>query len=287
MAGKTTVKEIARRAPELKSLPESYQRISDIIDRRDSSSDLIASVVSEDAGITSRVLRLVNSAFFGFPGKIDTVSHAITLVGTEQLRDLALATCVIRMFEGIPSQHVSMRSFWSHSIACGIGARILAMRCREENVERYFVAGLLHDIGSMVIYTQEPRKSARLLKRCAKSHELMHKVEHSVYGFDHADVGGEMIDLWRLPDSLAEPVRCHHMPERATRFPMEAATVHVADVIAGALCEEGSGERMIPPLSESAWVQLGIKEDALSEIITEMDHQIESVSVALLGGVDD
>ena len=287
MASKTGAKEIARRAPELKSLPESYQRISDAIDRTDSSSEMIAAVVCEDAGIASRVLRLVNSAFFGFPGKIDTVSHAISLVGTEQLRDLALATCVIRMFEGIPSQHVSMRSFWGHSIACGIGARILALRCREENVERHFVAGLLHDVGSMVIYTQEPRKSARLLKRCAKSHELMHKAEHAIFGFDHADVGGELVAAWRLPNALGEPIRCHHAPDRATLFPVETAVVHMADVLAGALSEDGSGERLVPPISEQAWSRLGIKEDTLPEIVTEMDNQIESVCVALLGDTSD
>ena len=124
------------------SLPGVYLRLSSVVaDPRSSSAD-VGRVIAEDPGLTARLLKLVNSAMYGFPSKIETVSHAISIVGTAQLQDLALATSVVRLFASMPQELVTMEAFWRHSVACGIAARALAPRRREVNVD--LVLGDVH-----------------------------------------------------------------------------------------------------------------------------------------------
>ena len=115
-------------------------------DPRSATADFGA-VVSDDPSLTARLLRLVNSAFYGFPSKIESVTQALSVVGTSQLNDLVLATSVLRVFKGVPKEFVDMDSFWQHSLACGVCVRVLAAQRRESNV-----AGLLHDLGRLILY---------------------------------------------------------------------------------------------------------------------------------------
>src|SRR3569832_2368838 len=112
----------------------------------------IGHVFSRDPGLTTRLLKIANSAFYSFPSQIDSVSRAITIIGTRELRDLILATSVARLFKGLPNDLVSMDDFWRHSVCCGLAARALAAQRGERLLERFFVAGLRHDIGGVLLY---------------------------------------------------------------------------------------------------------------------------------------
>ena len=138
-------------------------RAIDLINDPDASAAEIGDVISEDPALTARLLKIVNSAFYGFPSRIETVSRAITIVGTLELLDLILAASVVKAFSGIPSELVDMDQFWEHSLYTGVTARVLAGRHRAPDTERYFVAGLLHDIGALVLYRQLPRQSRAAL----------------------------------------------------------------------------------------------------------------------------
>ena len=116
----------------------------------------ISSIIMQDAGLSARILRIVNSAYFGFPRKIDTVSRAVMIVGTQQVHDLTTATSVVKLFQRIPERFVSMGSFWKHTVACGLAARVIAGMKREPNVERFFVASILHDLGRLMNVRQDP-----------------------------------------------------------------------------------------------------------------------------------
>jgi len=279
---KQRASEFVHGVPELASLPAIYQRVNRIIAKQSSSAEEIGEVVGTDPSLTARLLRLVNSSFFSFPGQIETISRAIALIGTEQLRDLALATSVIEMFEDIPSECVDMKSYWRHSVATGVCARVLANLLREDNVERFFVAGLLHDLGSVIIYVRGGSKVRRLMTRVNKNQELLHKAERVTFGFDHADVGRELLALWKLPDVLRDAVNCHHVPSRSKRFPTEATVVHIADAIVDAMEIGTNGENFVPPIDETAWDDLGLPVDLLAEIIEEVDLQFEAAEYAML-----
>jgi HD-like signal output (HDOD) protein len=275
-------RDLVRSVHSVASLPNAVLRLSEVINSPHSSSRDIARVVSEDAGLTARLLRLVNSSFYSFPRKIETVSHAITIVGTQHLCEMALATSVGSVFDKVPQDLVDMESFWRHSIACGVLARLLAGQRREPNVERFFIAGLLHDLGCLVLYTRFGDRCCAILERCRQTGELVHQVETEHFGFNHAAVGGALLEAWNLPRSHQEAVGYHHNPALASCFPAEAATVHVADLIANALQTGTSGEQRVPPLSVEAWNVLALSESLLPALLDEADRQIGEVTRIIL-----
>jgi len=259
------------------SPPVTYARLVKAIEDPFSSAKKISDVISEDPDVTARLLRIVNSSYYSFPRRIETVSHAVALVGTDQLRDLTLATTVLRKFRDIPSDLVDMDRFWRHCVACGIFARIIAYRRREPNPERLFVAGLLHDVGRLLIYMKLPEEGRNMLETARKEGELLHRVEQKVLGFDHADVGSALMESWNLPLSHQSAVRYHHQPFRASSYPGEVGTIHVADIIANALELGSSGESLVPTLEADAWEGLGLPTDTLAQIVNEGESLFHGV----------
>lgn len=269
-------------SPELGSPPLVYRRLVEVINHPRGGAGDIANVIREDTALTARLLKLVNSAFFAFPKKIETVSQAVSVVGTSQVRDLALATSVTDLFKGIPSELLDVEDFWKHSLAVGVAARVLASLRNEANVERFFVAGILHDVGRLVLLMRAPQTTADLIARARTDGTLLFETEREVLGFDHALMGGVLMDHWKMPEALRAAVRLHHDPRRAERYPMEAATVHVADLMATALQLGSSGERLVPPVSAGAWAKLGIDPGVMGFAVEDVDRQY-SAAGHLLG----
>ncbi len=267
---------------ELSSLPFIYIKINDAVNNPQSSIKDISEIISGDPGLTSRLLRLVNSAFYGFPSKVETVSRALLMVGTQQMRDLALATSVMSLFKGIPGHLVSMESLWRHSVACGLAARMLAkVRQSEVNAELLFTAGIIHDIGRLVIYKKIPETAQEMIIRCRDSKEPLYLVEKEVLGFDHSDLGRMLAQSWNLPPSLEEVLACHHFPQVAKQYPVETGLVHIADYIAHAIQLGDSGEQYIPPLDEEVWELVDISASALSSTSDQLRHEFEDVVQSL------
>ncbi|NNF14420.1 MAG: HDOD domain-containing protein [Gemmatimonadetes bacterium] len=269
-------------SPELGSPPLVYRRLVEVINHPRGGAGDVANVIREDTALTARLLKLVNSAFFAFPKKIETVSQAVSVVGTSQVRDLALATSVTDLFKGIPAELLDVEDFWKHSLGVGVTARVLAGLRNEANVERFFVTGILHDVGRLVLLMRAPEATADVIAKARTGRALLFETEREVLGFDHALMGGVLMDHWKMPEALREAVRLHHDPRRAERYPMEAATVHVADLMATALQLGSSGERLVPPLSAGAWAKLGIDPGVIGFAVEDIDRQY-SAAVHLLG----
>ena len=276
--------DLIRGAIEVGTIQSMYERLLQVIDHPLSSSSDVGRVISEDPGLTARLLRLVNSPIYGFPSRIDTVTQAISIVGMTQLRDLAIGTSFIRLFSNVPSHLVDMDSFWRHSIACGLAARLLAAHRREPNVERFFVAGLLHDIGRPIIFSKAPLEAASALLEASRSRELLFGIEAKVLGFHHGAVGAALLERWRLPNMLVEAAACHHAPRVASRFQEEVAIVHVADVIANALALGSSGEHLVPPLEPSAWELIEFPPAGLPGLLKQVEMQFGHAVTAIMGG---
>ncbi len=255
------------------SLPEVYMKIESALEHAHSSSKHLANILREDAALTARILRLANSSFFNYPGKIDTVSQAVTVIGTRQLREVVLASSVVGMFKDIPEELIDMDSFWKHNIACGVSCRIIATLRRETNIESAFVAGLLHDIGRLILYKEKSTEMAELLNSCRETKTLLYQSEKERFGFDHAILGGLLLKEWKLPNRLVETTACHHTPQKSREFVTETATVHVANIIANALQIGSTGETLIPPLHPESWEVLGVDADNMAFILAETDKQ--------------
>ena len=146
---------LVRNEAQLASYPDIYFRIKEVLDSPVSSARHIAEVVSTDPNLSMRLLRLVNSSFYGFPYPIESIPRAVTIIGSRELTNLALAVSTMSIFQGVPEEYVEMRSFWEHSLACGVIARILANLRRFPEEERFFLAGLFHDAGKLVLYRKK------------------------------------------------------------------------------------------------------------------------------------
>jgi len=265
------------------TLPLFYDRLTEVINHPRSSIEDITDVISKDQGLTARLLKLANSPLFGYFSKIDSIGKAATIIGTQQLQAMALAVSVTEVFTGIPENLVNMKTFWQHSIACGITARALAIYRREANVERVFAAGILHDVGRLVMCTAIPDIFRELLVAGREENALLVSLEEERLGFSHADVGGRLLEKWCIPASIAEPVACHHSPNGARKFPLEAAFIHLADIICKSLGLGFNGEWVVPPLDPSAWERLDIPADALAEIIKHVEPQLSETTAILRG----
>lgn len=274
--------ELVRSAVRLASLPTIYLRLTEVANDANAPSSEIARVIAEDTALAARLLRLVNSAFFGFQHRIDTVSQAINVIGTNQLLELALGSSVMRAFEGIPRDRVDMDGFWQHSVATAIGARTIAQRRRAPNAERQFVAGLLHDVGRLIMFLEAPDEMATAMDAAIERDQLLVAAERDVFGYDHADVGRALLAAWKMPAALQAVVGGHHAPESAGDHAAEAATVHLADIVAHALALGTSGERVVPPLNVLSWARLDLTPDDIAGTLLAVDREHADVVQIML-----
>ncbi|MBN4078736.1 HDOD domain-containing protein [Gammaproteobacteria bacterium AH-315-C21] len=257
---------------ELSSLPEIYSQINDLVDDPYCSVNDISKIIRNDPGLTTRLLKLVNSPFYGFPSQISTVARAIAIIGMQELRDLVLATSVTRMFTGIPSDLVNMSQFWRQSIYCGLVSRAIASHCNNQNRERLFVAGMLHKIGALVIYKKIPELSREAISRVQFNGEILYQAENDVIGFNYADVSGELIRQWKLPKNLETAIEHHLFPSDSLDDSGDTAIIHLANLITTAL--QSGNDEVIPPLDEKAWTNAGCAVELLSSIIEEANTQL-------------
>lgn len=281
---RTTLDAFLQNVGDIPSLPILYIRLDETINHPRSSIADIATIISEDQGLTAKILKLANSPLYGHFGRIDTISRAVTILGVQQLRDLSLAVSVMGMFKHLSDYPLSMEIFWKHSIACGLAARTLATSQREANLERFFVAGILHDIGRLVYIMRIPEQFREMMKESFEEHRSLLDIEHEQLGFDHGALAGALLKEWKLPVSISEPVEHHHNFSQASRYPRDTALLHLADVIAHALEMGSSGEHAVPPLAPDAWELLAISPALLEPVIKQIEPQFESLTQILREG---
>ena len=256
---------------DLVTLPEVAMRITQMVNDPTASAEDIAREISNDAALTARLLRVANSPLFGTSGKISSVSRAIAVIGLRQVRDLTVGITAIRAFDGIPSELVAMESFWRHSILCAVASGHIAACGAAGHGETPFVAGLLHDIGQLVIFSRVPELARRALLMSVDSVEDrdLYWCERQIMGLDHGAVGAALAKNWRLPQSLQACIKYHHEPERADSHQTEVAIVHIANSVA-MLAEIGSTDlRDADEISPFALLTLGFDTSRLSEIIRQ------------------
>ena len=269
---------------DLVSLPEIAVQVNAMVeDPRTSAAD-IGEVISRDPSMTARLLRIANSPFFGLTAKVATVTRAVAVVGSKKLRDLIVATSAIRTFKGVPNQLVSMDDFWYHSLYCAIAARLLATSRRMPHADSLFTAGLLHDIGQLIIFNRLPEQAREALRLSNEDpHAVdMHLAEQEVLGFDHAQVGGLLLRHWQLPALLEECVTHHHTPEKAVHFPAEAAIVHIANSIATLAEINSMSLEDVPKIQASAWKATGLKEEIIEPVMRETHKQVREARLLFL-----
>lgn len=277
---KSFVERLNKREIVLPEIPAVVFELNEVIANPLSSADHIARVVNRSPSLTALLLKIVNSSFYGFPSKIDKVSHAVTLIGTREISGLALGISILSIFKNIPKEMIDMYSYLKHSLACGILSRILAAQKNFGQTEQLFVSGLLHDLGRLILYLYFTEESRNILSRARNSNKLLYEEEHDYLGCDHAQVGKQLMEQWKLPLILENNVLYHHKPSEAQQ-PIPAAIVHLADIIVNSLGIGSSGEKFVPPLDTAAWENLDLPLSGFDAAIGQTTHQFYALESIL------
>lgn len=269
----------------LASPPEIFLKLSEILDDPTKTVHDAERVIKHDPGLVARLLRLVNSAFYGFPAQITSISRAISLLGLHELRDLILATWVVERFSRLPNRLMDMRAFWRVSVRCGLFAKSLGRHHPQaRELQSIFTCGLLHEVGRLVIYAKIPElaRAAILLAEAEGIEET--QAERQTYGFDHYQLAAELAHRWRLPEVFVATLRWHGSPQEAESFFRETALVTLASRLSLAEVEKPGQLGQILPSLAPLMAFLHLETSSLPEVLEEVEIQFEEVFQWLFQG---
>jgi putative nucleotidyltransferase with HDIG domain len=271
--------KVIEKIDDLPTLPRTVLQITGLVNDPKSSAKDLARVITDDQVLTVRLLKLVNSSFYGFPQRISTVTGAIVLLGFDAIRNLLLTTSVFDLFANRNRQkRQDQERFWDHSLGCAVGAKVIGNYLRHDKIEELFVSGLLHDIGKIVEMMFLPDEFSKIVAAVNKENILMITAENNVMGYSHAEVGKLLAEKWNLPVKLVQVIAHHHHPDNAGSFAVEAAIVHLADIFCRALNMGYGGDNKIPPLDKLAWERLKIQPSAIETIMETMHREYRDIS---------
>jgi len=230
----TAMSEIEQRlkeVTELVSLPEVYLKLRRLMD--DPHSDIydFAEVVSLDPNLSTRVLKVVNSAFFGFPEPVESISRAVNMIGIAQLHNMVLGISAISSLK-LPNDIMPLDTFWRASLFSGVLARLLGEQMKLAKSEHLFIAGLLHEIGHLVLYSKFPLQAIAAQKIAADQGKQIHEAEMEILGCHYGDIGAMLMANWNLPDKLQILTRNQPMPANTSEFQVETTLMHLAHACA-------------------------------------------------------
>jgi putative nucleotidyltransferase with HDIG domain len=258
--------------PEVPSLVfELNQAIADPM----SSAADIAQVINRSPSMAATLLKIVNSAFYGLRSKVDSLSRAAMLMGSKEVTNLAMAITIMETFKDIPKEIMDVGSFLEHNLACGMLARILAAHGNIPQTERIFVAGMLHDIGRLILYKYFPDYAILALIEARQSNIPLFKAEQKILGCTHTHLGNRLLNKWKLPTVLTDNVYFHHNPSSASD-PMMASALQMADIIIHGLDIGHSAEHIVPAFDDKAWERLNLPISSIRFIIRQARHQVEN-----------
>ncbi|MBI2890434.1 MAG: HDOD domain-containing protein [Nitrospirae bacterium] len=268
-------KALQQRISDLKNLPPlpaAIQKISQMVDDPHVTAQQLSGVISRDQALAGRVLRLVNSPLYGFPGKIQDIAHAVVLLGFNVVKGLAFSTFV----SGLMAKEI--KGLWEHSLGASLAAGVIARKVGYPKPDEATVAGLLHDLGKVVLKIVVPHEYKEVLETVKRKGCYMIEAEREVLGeFDHTAVGADICVRWKLPPGLKDVLQYHHVPGRAKVERQITAVVHVADMLVRALGCGSSGDPFVPLIDRPTWDYLQLKASDLDEVVLKVEDDIERV----------
>ena len=269
----------------LLSLPEVVLKVNEMVNREDTNAADIAAVISQDPALSTRILMMANSPMYANSRQIDSVTRAVTILGTKQIRDLILSASAAKVFKGIPNDVISVEDFWHHSLYCALLARALAVESKRVNAETMFTAGLLHDIGHLVMFNRVPEQSqaAILLTIQGDANRDLYDAETEVLGFTHCDVGASLAERWHLPDVLIACIAYHHHPAQAPSFADAVAHIHIANAIASLPYSDTPAADDLQRIEPAAWQMAGLAPEDIGPAVQKAQSQLLETQQALFG----
>lgn len=273
---------LARR-PALTTPPEVVQRLSDLVTSDDATPDDVARVIQHDTYLTAAVLRIANSPLHAPLVPVETVQRAVMMLGMRQILSLVTAASLMRLMS--PRDVAARRTFWRHAVCAAMTARALAVACGGADPGRAFVAGMLHDIGHLLVMGNLPEFAAQIARRATDNNMPLQMAEHDLLGYDHCDIGRRLLTEWRLGEAVADAAGTHHGVD-ALGWPDINLYVHLGDVIAVGLGYHMPGDELVRPPARHALDRLKLTPAAFSSLVGHVLDDTDAMEQALFGATE-
>ena len=274
-----SIEKILTDISNLPTLPTVYTSLSEAMENPRTSTDSLAKIISTDQASSFKILKIVNSPFYGFRGKIDTISQAIIYLGFNEVRNIIFALSIISAFSKDKNlKQFSPVDFWAHSIAVGIATRMIGIAIGEKNIENFFLGGVFHDIGKLIFFEYAAADYLKVISIVNSKNCSIKDAEKEVFGIDHSKAGQIVSEKWKLPISIQNVIYYHHQGQVKKENNSLVAAVHVADIVARILELGYAGDDLIPEPNIKVWDVLklnnGYFQTLKNKLIQDFDHTV-------------
>jgi HD-like signal output (HDOD) protein len=263
---------------QLISLPDIYLKLKELIEDPDYTMAEVALLVGRDPGLAGRFLRVVNNPLNRRAVEIETVSHAVSLMGIRQVHDIVLSASVAEAFTGIKNEVMNMKKYWERSFYCAVMTKQLALECGLADAERLFVMGLLHDIGHLFMYMAIPQESQQAILSANQLQRPLYQVERENFGFDYAMLGSYMMRQWGLPTSFQVITHFHTEPGKAKKLATETALLHLGSLLVQSDLEAGTLEEGRFVVDSSVWSATGLTAEQCQNLRSAAADEVGDVA---------
>ena len=260
---------------DLPTLPTIYVEISKLIRDPKVSVAEVARTIEMDQAITSKILRLVNSSFFGFSRQVTSIRQAVVLLGFSTVQNTVLSVSVFESFSSNNIKGFNLKEFWKHSIGCGVLCTTLDKKMNAGYQDETFVAGLLHDIGKIILDRHFEGEFEEAISYSKTNGVSLYEGERAVIGSSHDEVGEYLAEKWKLPYTLVEAIALHHQPGNIRSNPKLVSLVHLSDCLAHRLGYGYSTDYVLPEFDPQALEEIGIAEETVPDLLEEMKQVLD------------
>lgn len=256
----------------LPTLPGIVARIAEMVDRAETTGRQLGLEIARDQVLSAKVLKLVNSGFYGFSQPITTIPHAVTLLGFNTVKSLVLSSTVLDMMKD------SLPGLWEHSLACARTCSLIAGHLQMDDPEEISTAGLLHDLGKVVLRQSMEDEFDRVVQWVEQKDVLFVEAERALVGAHHGELAGWLLEKWALPERLVQPIVSHHDFDPRGDYARITAVLHLADILCRAEAFGSGGDRKIPRLLPAALALLEMTGDDVVDIMNQMNEELRDIA---------
>jgi len=267
-------------AADLPALPLVAVELMTLVNDPETACERLAEIVVREPVLAARILRLVNSAYFGLSQKVTDIRHAVFLLGYRSVRTVAMTAAVFSAFKGAETGRFDLQRFWRHNISAAAVMRTLAKRCGTFDAETAFALGLLHDLGKLMIARYRRDDCSQIIDLAEEKGLTFHEAEQEVVAFPHAAVGAWLARRWALPDVLVEGIAAHHDTHEGAAEPLHGA-IQFANYLCAVKGITTSGFAGRPTISREVWLALGLDPADLPPLIDVINEEIQTAESIL------
>lgn len=284
VANSTSILKLVNKTMELPTMPEVLVKLNEVIASEDSSSDDVANVIATDPSVSTNVLRIVNSAYYGLQVRVSSIALAVSIMGFGMTKKVALKAAVFSVFgrHRAEVEHFSPMEFWRHSVMTAVAARVLGTKCSRFGsgyAEDLYICGLLHDIGKIILLEKATQGYTQSLAVAAQTARPEIDVENEIFGFNHADVGSVLGVKWFLPEDLTIAIRYHHAPDKDPFHRSLSSLIHLADHVAWSAGMPSTRGTFEPSFQHEVYDQIGLDAKEVEALLPRIRDEFEATSL--------